>query len=482
MTPDQSISPSPLPDSSIGRRVRNGTTVVLGYGVSNRPLVGLLTGLGARVCVYDQKPPEVLGEEAVRDAQTGVRFFSDWESLPTRDVSVVFRSPGFRPDLPYIRAATESGALLSSEMEWFLSVTPATVLGITGSDGKTTTSTLTARMLEAAGHQVFLGGNIGTPLLCQVPRMRPEDYVVLELSSFQLCSMGQAPLRSAITNLSPNHLNWHTGMEEYTQAKSRIYGPGCRYVVTNADNPITSALAPHIPKEAELVLFSSSGEPPAVLENGRAVSRRLWIREDVLVCREKNGDEIPLVPTRDILLPARHNWENIMTACGMVWGLASPDAMRQVARTFPGVEHRLERVRTLHGVTYYNSSIDSSPTRTAAALSAIRQPMVVICGGYDKHIPFAPLADALCRHARAVVLTGATAGAIDEALRFCPAFDPRVLTVVREPDFRSAVLRASSLARPGDAVLLSPACASFDAFANFAERGRVFKDIVRQLS
>ncbi len=471
---------APLPTGRIAALVQNAPVAVLGYGISNRPLVTLLRRFGSHIHVYDKRSVEDLGEQAIEDASAGVRFYTDMDALPLPDMRVIFRSPGIHPDTPALAKAREQGVMISSEMAWFLEATPATVIAVTGSDGKTTTSHLTARMLQAGGKTVWLGGNVGTPLLCRATEMTADDFAVVELSSFQLYDLAPqlVPHRAAITNLSPNHLDWHADMEDYIKAKTRVYlGSRCCLLVTNAQNEITASLA-RAPRGAQrTVLFCSaptSDAAPADTDTIRLIDGT------VTYCPAQ-GAPVPIVRAEEIRLPGTHNVENIMTAIGLCFGLVSSEAMRQVARSFGGVEHRLELVRTLRGVTYYNSSIDSSPSRTAAALSALNQPIVAICGGYDKHIPFAPLAEALCARAKAVVLTGATAQKIAEAIESCPAYDPTKLTVCHAADFSGAVQTAAALAGPGDAVLLSPACASFDAFPNFMVRGEAFKRIVKEL-
>ena len=459
---------SPLPKGRIAALVDHASVAVLGFGISNRPLVRLLARFGAKLHIYDQKSPDELGDDALDAMRSGARFYSDMDEMPLGDMRIIFRSPGIHPDTPALKRARESGVEISSEMAWFLEITPATVIGITGSDGKTTTTTLTAKMLEAGGKRVFLGGNIGTPLLDRATDMTADDFAVVELSSFQLYDLPPSvvPHRAAITNLSPNHLNWHVDMDDYVAAKTRIFdGERCTLLVTNASNDLTAAIADEQQGKRSVTRFSSDRTDTDVrLANG------------VLTL---NGT--PIVRADEIRLPGVHNVENMMTAAALCQGLVSPEVMRRIAMEFGGVEHRLEHVRRLRGVDYYNSSIDSSPTRTAAALSALRQPIVVICGGSDKHISFAPLAKSLCERVRAVVLTGQTAAKIHEAILSCPDYDAERLIVRCEPRFEDAVAAASALAREGDAVLLSPACASFDAFPNFMVRGETFKRIVKQL-
>ena len=459
-----------LPTGRIAALVKDASVAVLGFGISNRPLVSILLRLGAHVHIYDQKSPDELGSEAKDAIRSGAHFYSDMDEMPLCDMRIIFRSPGIHPDTPALRRAREGGVEISSEMAWFLEITPATIIAVTGSDGKTTTTTLTAEMLWAEGKRVFLGGNIGTPLLDRATEMTADDFTVVELSSFQLYDLPPSvvPHRAAITNLSPNHLNWHVDMDDYVTAKTHIFdGERCELLVTNAKNGLTAAIAAEQKGKREVTLFSS--DPKTVSD--------VRLADGVLTL----GDT-PIVRADEIRLPGVHNLENMMTAVALCAGLVSPEAMRRVAVEFGGVEHRLEHVRTLHGVDFYNSSIDSSPTRTAAALSALSQPIVVICGGSDKHISFAPLAKSLCERVRAVVLTGETAEKIHEALLVCPDYTPDRLTVLHEPRFEDAVYAAAAVAREGDAVLLSPACASFDAFPNFMVRGETFRRLVLSLT
>ncbi len=452
---------------------------ILGLGVSNLPLVRLLLSLkDIKITVYDKKTPQQIGEDAEALRQSGVEFVCGENCFDKIDADVIFRSPGIRPDKKGILDALERGAILSSEMESFLSLTRAKTFGITGSDGKTTTTTLTGKFLESVG-RTFVGGNIGTPLLDKVDQMRESDFAVLELSSFQLITLGDAPECVAITNVSPNHLDWHTSEEEYARAKFNIVGEKTKRVVLNADSPVTEAFGKRLLLEGdrEIIFFSSTKKPCDI-----PVGARLTYVESGAICFFDGESVTRVLDCSKILLPGRHNVENYMTAISLTYGYVLPSVWEEVAQSFGGVEHRLELVRTLDGVDYYNSSIDSSPTRTAAALSALDgRDVVVICGGYDKNLSYAPLAKSLCASARAVVLTGATAPKIMKALEEYEHYSPEKLTVVYEREFENAVKTASSLACAGGCVLLSPASASFDRFKNFAERGRYFKKLVGEL-
>lgn len=471
-------------DSPVWALINGGVCCLLGFGVSNMQLADILLDKGAaQVRVYDKKSPEQLGERALLLAERGVEFHSGENYLEGLAGDVIFRSPGFRPDKPEIAAAVANGATLTSEMELFLASTEARVVGVTGSDGKTTTTTLTKLLLEEAVRQrgygkVYVGGNIGNSLLPYVQDMTADDFAVVELSSFQLMTVQKPLPYSAVTNLSPNHLDWHTGMDEYIAAKRRIFeGAGAERLVTNRDCALTYEMVQGL--DVPLTLFSSKMHDYESIV-GDMRGRAVFVRDGSIVCADGKTEKV-MLSVDEILLPGMHNVENYMTAIGLTQDYITPEIAHRVACSFGGVEHRMQLVREKDGVRYYNSSIDSTPTRTAAALSGIPEKCAwVICGGYDKHIPFAPLAKVLRERAKGVVLTGATAGQIQEALDACTEGDPD-LPVYREDNFADAVRCAARHANEGEMVLLSPACASFDAFANFAQRGHAFMEIVNQL-
>ena len=467
--------------NELEKRIKNGTITVLGIGISNRPLIDYLLERGARVTARDRKNYEALMPHSAELEKKGVKLILGDDYLEGIDEDVIFRAPGIRPDLPQISAAVEKGALLTSEMELFFELTPATVLAITGSDGKTTTTTLTYKMLDAelsknGRGKVWVGGNIGAPLLPHVGEMTKDDFAVVELSSFQLFTMRRSPSRAIMTNITPNHLDWHGDMEEYIEAKCNI----CRHspishITVNSENEITAEIGRN--SDIHVTFFSSKRMDFAEVTHLKVNASAIYEKDGYITFSDGKTEE-KILKTDDIKLPGRHNVENYMAAISITRGLVSNETIDEIARNFGGVAHRLEFVRELDGVKYYNSSIDSSPTRTAAALSALRERPVIICGGYDKMIPFEPLADALCKKAKKVILTGATAEKIKAALLACPDFDPEKLPVIEKSDFEEAVKAARDAAAAGDTVLLSPACASFDAFPNFEVRGNRFKEIV----
>ena len=435
---------------------------VLGLGVSNRPLVRLLLDFGCQVTGCDKTPRERLDGEVLELEKAGCTLHVGENYLDGVEADVVFRTPGMHPANPAIQALVSRGAQVTSEMEVFFEVCPCTILAVTGSDGKTTTTTLVSEMLKTEGKTVWLGGNIGTPLLPLVRQMQPSDFAVVELSSFQLMDMKRSPARAVITNLAPNHLDIHKDMAEYVQAKTNIF----RYqdengiLILNADNPITAAFRGN----GKTLFFSRQKEADVCLVDG-------------VICR--HGEKV--LKASEILIPGVHNVENYMAAIAMVDGLVSDETIRQVARTFGGVEHRIELVRVKDGVRFYNDSIASSPSRTIAGLRSFPEKVILIAGGYDKHIPYDVLGPEICAHVKKLFLGGATGEKIRQAVISCPEYDPKALEITDCGSFEPAVRAAAAAAKAGDVVLMSPASAAFDQFKNFMVRGDFYKKLVKEL-
>ena len=445
---------------------------VIGLGVSNRPLVELLTGSGVHVIACDKKERSALGDAAAHYEALGAELHLGAGYLSGLDADVVFRTPGMRPDVPELLEARARGAVITSEMEAFFAVCPCPIIGVTGSDGKTTTASVIAELLKAEGRCVWLGGNIGRPLLADADKMTSRDIAVLELSSFQLMDMPYSPHTAVLTNLAPNHLDVHKDMAEYIASKENIYRHQSIQdtAIFNADNAITRELSGKA--VGRVRLFSRQEE----LEDGAFVrGGAVWLRDA--------AGEREVLPLSDIRLPGWHNVENYMAALLAVDGLVQNETVRRVAQEFAGVEHRIEFVRELHGAKYYNDSIASSPTRTIAGLRAFQHKVILIAGGYDKHIPFAPLAPEVVKHVKLLILCGATADAIERAVVESKAYQTATErpVILRCGDLQQAVDAAYFHAESGDIVTLSPACAAFDQFANFMERGRAYKEMVRKL-
>lgn len=387
---------------------------------------------------------------------------------------VIFRSPGIRPDLPELTAARAAGAVVTSETALFCRRCPARLYAVTGSDGKTTTASMTYTILQkahGADRGVYLGGNIGHSLLPELRRMREGDDAVLELSSFQLCDLRPKTRAAAFLNLTENHLNWHTDMREYREAKINILPLADRRVLS-ADDPVTLSAA----RQGDC-LFSAllspeelcrrfAGCPFVCLSGGR-------------ICYCDDGALTPVMEAATLPLSGKHQLLDAMAAIALVWGDVPTEAMAEALCAFRGVPHRMQTVAVVRGVRCIDSSIDTTPARTETTLSALPGHPTVLCGGSDKGVSFRPLARALLRRAGCVVLTGQTSRAIREALEAEGA--PGKLPLFVCDDFDEAVARAFSHTPAGETLLLSPACASFDRFRNYAERGEHFAELVRKL-
>ena len=450
--------------------IRDKRIAVIGAGVSNMPLIRLLLTSGCHVTVCDKRTLDVLG----RDGEELVSLHADLklgeDYLEGLDQDVIFRTPGLMPFDEHLLAAKKKGSIVTSEMEVFFALCPCRTIAVTGSDGKTTTTTVISELLKAAGYTVHLGGNIGHPLLCDVPLMKKNDIAVLELSSFQLHSMSCRPNVAVVTNISPNHLDKHKDYQDYIDAKMSIFSrqESCDMLVLNLDDehsPYYAAAA-----RSNIVYFSDRSK---VEEGAYCMDGALF--------RVHEGKARKIMDAADIRIPGEHNVLNYLTAFCATDGLVEDELCRKVAMSFGGVEHRLEQVRTLDGVIFINDSIASSPSRTAAGLRAMKRKPIILVGGYDKHIAFDSLGDDLCRYAKKVFITGDTAQKIRAAIEGSSLYESNPVPFEMIDDFRDAVYAAAHAADEGDIVLLSPACASFDHFKNFAERGNTFKKIVMEL-
>ncbi|MGY0373597.1 UDP-N-acetylmuramoyl-L-alanine--D-glutamate ligase [Clostridium sp. JNZ J1-5] len=450
--------------------IRDKKVAVVGIGISNIPLIHFLVKLGAKVTAFDKKDEKCLGETGIEFREKGIKLELGENYLENLNgFDVVFKTPSMRIDNPALLRAKKSGAYITSEMEEFVKYCPAKVFGITGSDGKTTTTTLVYNMLKSQGYKTWIGGNIGNPLFANIEDIKKEDKVVLELSSFQLMTMNVHIDCALITNITPNHLDIHKNMEEYIEAKKNIF----KFqqvedtLVLNRDNEITNSIANSNEAKGRIMEFSIKEE----IKDGA------YFKDNELMLLGKHVCQL-----EEVKLKGMHNVENLLAAFCLVSEDVSIDVMREIAISFSGVEHRCEFVRELNGVKYYNDSIASSPTRTLAGLKAFEKPVILIAGGYDKHIPFEPLAEEGYDKIKYLILLGATKEKIKEAFDKVMADKNIELPIIAVNNFEEAVYKAKEIAKKGDIVTLSPACASFDMFPNFEVRGNKYKEIVFNLS
>ena len=444
--------------------LRGKQIAVLGLGVSNRPLVRMLLSYGCTVTGCDRTARENIDAEVLQLEKDGCVLRLGDSYLEDLQADLVFRTPGMHPDNPALVQLRQKGAKITSEMQVFFELCPCKIIAVTGSDGKTTTTTLISELLKAEGKKVWLGGNIGTPLLPVCQQMTKDDIAVVELSSFQLMDMTRSSHIAVVTNLAPNHLDVHKDMQEYVDAKKNIfkYQSPEDLLIVNADNAITRELVGN----GSTRQFARIGK----LEKG------VCLQGD-MICR----DGTPVLDKKNILLPGEHNVENYMAAILAVEGMVSDETICKVAKTFGGVEHRIELVRIKDGVRFYNDSIASSPSRTIAGLKSFPEKVLLIAGGYDKHIPYDVLGPEICKSVKILFVNGATGGQIREAVENAPQYQKGCPEIVDSKDFTDAVLQAAKAAKEGDVVLMSPASAAFDQFKNFMERGKYFKKLVMEL-
>ena len=443
------------------KNINRKAVAVVGIGISNTPLIKMLIKLGAKVIARDKKTYDMLGDIASELEQIGVNLILGDEYLENLTEDIIFKTPGMRIDIPELVSAKQNGSIITSEMEVFFDLCPASIIAVTGSDGKTTTTTLIYEILKAQGYNCHLGGNIGKPLLSEVEGISVSDKVVLELSSFQLHTMKPCPEIAVITNVTPNHLDIHKSMEEYINAKKNIfaYQNKNNKLILNFDNDITKSFAE---------VANST-----VIPFGLNTISGVHIKDGIIYMSDTT-----VLKCEDILLPGEHNIQNYMAAIAAVWGMVEISTIQHVAKSFSGVEHRIEFVRELDGVKFYNDSIASSPTRTRACLYSFDKKVIIIAGGYDKKIPFDEFGKDIVKRVKTLVLMGATSEKIKTAVENAEGEKP---PVIMAESLEDAVIKAKSSAEIGDVIILSPACASFDMYKNFEERGNKFKQLVMNL-
>lgn len=452
--------------------IKNKRVAIIGLGVSNIPLIDHLYNLGANITLFNNKPIDKLESSILDKIYEKKLEYSFGENYLSKLVGfdVIFRSPSCRPDLPEIEREVERGAVLTSEIELVLEMCPGTTIGVTGSDGKTTTTSLIYEILKEENLNCYLGGNIGIPLFTKIADMKSEDFVVLELSSFQLMTMNTSPDIAVVTNISPNHLDIHKSYEEYIQAKANIfkYQDENNLLVLNHDNETTKEFSKVA--SSKVIYFSSKEK----LDNG-------LILDNGIIKECENGLRRHLVNTKDIKLKGIHNSENICAAIAATSQIVSIEAQIRAVSNFSGVNHRLEFVKEINGVKWYNDSIASSPTRTIAGLNSFDENIVLIAGGYDKNLDYTPLAEPVIKKVNNLILLGQTSEKIYDAVRTELIGKEKKLNIFKVNSLEEAVSKAKEVSKKGDIVLFSPASASFDMFKNFEERGNMFKGLVNKL-
>lgn len=453
-------------DSIKGKKV-----CFVGIGTSNLPLIEMFARKGAVVSACDRKSFDELGENGIKAKEAGADLILGENYLDNIETDILFRSPGTPFYKPELEALKKKGVVVTSEMEVFFDLCPCKIIAVTGSDGKTTTTSIIAEMLKAQGKTVHLGGNIGTPLLPIIENINADDYAVVELSSFQLISMRKSPDVAVVTNLAPNHLDIHKDMDEYIESKKNIvlHQNAFSKAVVNLDNEISHSFSADV--RGQLVKFSRRNN----VVNGAYL-------KGTTVVYNNYGAATEIMDINDIKIPGMHNVENYLAAISAVWEIVDVDTIVKVAKEFGGVAHRAEFVRELDGVKYYNDSIASSPTRTASGtLSLYDEKIIIIAGGYDKHIPYEPLAPVICDKVKVLILLGDTAPKIETAVKNAENYSKNNPVIINVNNMEEAVEVARKNAVNGDIVSLSPASASFGLYKNFEERGNHFKDIVNEL-
>ena len=451
--------------------IKNKKVAIIGLGVSNEPLIDYLYNLKASITVFDKREEDKIDKNILKkiekyniSKQFGENYLSN-----LKDFDIIFKSPSCRPDIPEIKQEVKKGAKLTSEIELVLELAPCKIIAVTGSDGKTTTTSLIYEILKNK-YKCYLGGNIGIPLFTKISEMKPEDIIVLELSSFQLMTIKTSPNIAVITNVTPNHLDIHKTYNEYIEAKANIFKNQKEEdtLVLNYDNEITRNFSKIAP--GKVIYFSSKEK----IKNG-------IIYDDGIIKSCEDGLRRHILKLKDTTLRGTHNAENICAAIAATKGLVEIEDQVKAIKNFKGVPHRLEFVRELNGNKWYNDSIATSPTRTIAGLNSFDEEIVLIAGGYDKHLDYEPIAEPILNKVKTLILTGQTAEKIFGAVKQKKEEQNKSIDMYKVNNLEEAVQKAKEQAKPNQIILFSPASASFDSFKNFEERGEKFKELVRKL-
>lgn len=454
------------------KSLKDKNVAILGLGVSNLPLIDYLYKYEANICLFDDKEYEKLDSNIVEKIDKyNLKYYLGENSLSNLSgFDLIFRSPSILPNRKELEKEAKRGCIITTEIEMLMKLIPSKIIGITGSDGKTTTTTLIYECLKASGYNVFVGGNIGTPLFTKASEMNEDDIVVLELSSFQLMGMEVSPDIAAITNITPNHLNVHKDYQEYIDAKKNIYKhqKSTGILVLNADNELTNACQDDA--NGDVILFSSKQK----LSYG-------YIVEDGIIKKCNDGIRRHLISQDEIKLKGIHNLQNICTALALTENLVDTEKALDTVKKFSGVHHRLELVRTLNGVEWYNDSASTSPTRGISALNSFENEIVLIAGGADKNLDYTPFGKAIVeRNVKSLILIGQTADKIYTAVKNELEKQNKTLDIHMCETFKQSLELAKRIAKQGQIVLFSPASTSFDMFKDMYDRGDRFREEVNK--
>ncbi len=452
--------------------IRYRKVAIIGLGVSNLPLLEYFHEKKAKVTVFDSReiaemPKEIMDKitEYSMEFSLGKNYLSKLQGF-----DLIMRSPSCLPTVPELEEEAERGAIVTTEVELLMKMCPCKIIGITGSDGKTTTTTLISEIIKAGGYTCHVGGNIGTPLFTKLAEIKQEDIVVLELSSFQLMGMEISPDIAVMTNITPNHLNVHKDYQEYIEAKKNIFKFQNKegILIVNYDNDITREAS--LQARGKVIYFSSKHK----LDNGYIVDEEM-----IKKCEDKLRKH--LLNTKEITIRGKHNYENIAAAIAATSTLVDIDTATEVCKSFKGVEHRIEFVKEINNVKWYNDSASSSPTRTISGLNAFDEEIVLIAGGADKNLDYTPIAKPIVNKVKVLILMGETAGKIFNCVKEEEEKQQKEIKIYTCNSLNQAVILAKRNAEPGQVVLFSPASTSFDMFKNMYDRGRQFKSILEKM-
>lgn len=452
--------------------LKSKKVAIIGLGVSNIPLIDYMYEKGALVTIFDNRIEEELSEEIVNKINNyNFKYIGGEDNLKElKGFNIIFRSPSCLPTRSELKAEKERGAVVTSEIEMLMKLAPCRIIGVTGTEGKTTTSSIIYAIVKEAGYTCYLGGNIGNPIFTKLNTINENDIIVLEMSSFQLMHMDVSPNISLVTNIFPDHLNVHKDMDEYIDSKKNIFmhQNSDDLVVLNYDNAITRNFERDV--KGNVVFFSSKED----LDDGYIYDKNSG---NIVLC--KNGVKTNIINKSDIKLRGIHNYENICAALAVTASLVDTKTQVKAIKEFIGVEHRLEFVREIVGVKYYNDSIGTSPASTIAGLNAFDENIVLLAGGSDKGLDYTEIGEKIAEKVGTLILCGPTSKIIEKATK--DALHGKQINIIYVKNMQEAVLKAKENAKPGDIVLLSPASASFDLYKNFAERGNIFKEIVNKI-